>query len=114
MKSSKTMRKRLPNQRRYDMAFKVTVAQAVIEAGQKPAEVAVAHDTSVTNVHKWVQQAERGELDGYTPPTDEAVLADPMAEVRRLRRTVADLRQQCDFLKKTAAFFATDLRRGVR
>jgi transposase-like protein len=98
----------ITGQRVYDLSFKLAVVRAVIEEGKKPRAVAVERQTSLSNVHKWVQQAYRNELDGYTPPTDEAVIADPMAEIRRLRKALDDMTKQRDFLKKTTVFFVKD------
>lgn len=75
-------------------AIGVTLAQIGRELGVRP-EV----------LRRWAHAAEapaRGAAGG-----DEVVT---LAEVRRLRREVETLRQERDFAKKAAVFFARDVR----
>ena len=56
-------------------------------------------------LRRWIHLAEAG--DPGAVGGDEVVT---LAEVRRLRREVETLRQERDFAKKAAAFFALDVR----
>ena len=66
----------------------------------------VARDLDLTPsvLHRWVRQAEVDEGRGAAG----ALTSDEKQELQRLRREVSTLRQERDFLKKAAAFFAKD------
>jgi transposase-like protein len=68
------------------------------------AQVARDLDLAPSALHRWVQRAEIDEAaSGEGPLTTQE-----RDELRRLKREVATLRQERDFLKKAAAFFAKD------
>ena len=78
-----------------------------VELVHKVGSVArVARDLELTEscLYKWVQQAE---IDEKRRP-DGPLTTEERQELRRLQREVATLRQERDFLKKAAAFFAQD------
>jgi transposase-like protein len=66
----------------------------------------IAHELKIRpdQLRHWKQQLTRSA--GTPPPSGET----PEQELRRLRRDVAVLRQERDFLKKAAAFFANESR----
>ena len=66
----------------------------------------VAHDLDISesSLYKWVQQAEIDEKRSPGGP----LTTDERQELRRLQREVSTLRQERDFLKKAAAFFAKE------
>ena len=66
----------------------------------------VAQDLDLTPsvLHKWVKQAQ---IDEQRSP-DGALTTEERRELRRLQREVSTLRQERDFLKKAAAFFAKE------
>ena len=108
MAISTTMKKGPPGQRVYEMPFKIAIVKEVIEGGKRPSVVAKEKQLSVNNVSKWVQQAYRGLLPGYQPTTLEQAVADPIAEIKRLRKALSDMTAQRDFLKKTTQFFVKE------
>ena len=93
---------------KHSMELKVSIARRVIEEGKSQSELCRETGLSTTNVHKWVRQARRGELPGYTAPAFDVQTGDVAAEVRRLTRALADMTQQRDFLKKVSSYFAKD------
>lgn len=62
---------------------------------------------SAETVRTWVRQAE---VDGGQRP---GVTSEESAEIRRLRREVAELRRANEILKAASAFFAAELDRPL-
>ena len=73
-----------------------------------PAMVAVADKLGIgtaETVRKWVRRAE---VDGGLRP---GPTSDELAEIKRLKREVAELRRANEILKAASAFFAAELDR---
>lgn len=87
----------------YTPKFRAEAARLVIDTGRTIAEVAREIGVGEALLGRWVA-TERAKMDD--PP--EALDADERAELTRLRREVAELRMDRAFLKKAAAFFATE------
>lgn len=87
----------------YTPKYRQEAARLVIDTGRTIAEVAREIGVGEQLLGRWVA-IERSRMDD--PP--EAVDADERAELVRLRREVAELRMDREFLKKAAAFFATE------
>jgi len=68
------------------------------------AQVARDLGLTVSVLHKWVKQAEIDEKRSSEGP----LTTDERQELRLLQREVSTLRQERDFLKKAAAFFAKE------
>lgn len=87
----------------YTPKYRQEAARLVIDTGRTVA--AVARDVGVGEslLGRWVA-IERARMDD--PP--EALDLNERAELERLRREVAELRMDRLFLKKAAAFFATE------
>jgi transposase len=69
---------------------------------------AVAHKLGIGSsetLRKWIRQAE---VDGGTRP---GVTSEESAEIRRLKREVAELRRANEILKAASVFFAAELDR---
>ena len=75
----------------------------MIDTGRPIAHVAKEIDVGEQLLGRWVA-TERARMDD--PPA--AVDADDRAELERLRVEVAELRMDREFLKKAAAFFASE------
>ncbi len=103
---SVNQKRRLGAPAKHSLELKVSIARRVIE--ENKSQSALAHETglSVTNIHKWVSQARRGELVGYTAPVFDEETGDLAAENRRLKHALLEMTQQRDFLKKISAYFA--------
>ena len=87
----------------YTPAYRKDAAHLVIDTGRTIAEVAREIGVGEQLLGRWVA-VERSRMDD--PPA--AADADVRAEVERLRRENAELRMDREFLKKAAAFFATE------
>ena len=68
------------------------------------AQVARDLELAESSLHKWVKQAEIDEKRSSSGP----LTTEERQELRRLQREVSTLRQERDFLKKAAAFFAKE------
>lgn len=89
--------------KRYTPAYRRDAAHLVIDTGRPIAHVAKEIGVGEALLGRWVA-IERAKMDD--PPS--ALDTDERAELERLRREVAELRMDREFLKKAAAFFATE------
>lgn len=89
--------------KRYTPAYRRDAAHLVIDTGRPIAHVAKEIGVGEALLGRWVA-IERTKMDD--PPA--ALDTDERAELERLRREVAELRMDREFLKKAAAFFATE------
>jgi transposase len=87
----------------YTPKYRQEAAHLVIDTGRTIAEVAREIGVGEQLLGRWVA-VERSRMDD--PP--EAVDVNERAELERLRRENAELRMDREFLKKAAAFFATE------
>jgi transposase len=92
--------------RRYAKEFKLEAVQLARESERSVAEVARDLGILPSLLHRWVQQLERRDADTAFP--GHGKVAEPEDEVRRLHRELERVRQERDFLKKAAAFFARE------
>ena len=88
--------------RNFSPDYKHEAARLVIDTGRTIAEVARELNVGAQTLGKWVA-AERATEAGK--PTGELTL-DERAELKALRRQVAELHKDNEFLGKAAAFFA--------
>ena len=87
----------------YTPKYRQEAAHLVIDTGRSIAHVARDIGVGEQLLGRWVA-IERSRMDD--PP--EAIDASERAELERLRREVAELRMDREFLKKAAAFIATE------
>jgi transposase len=87
----------------YTPAYRREAAHLVIDTGRTIAEVAREISVGEQLLGRWVA-IERSRMDDPPPAVD----ADERAELERLRRENALLRMDRDFLKRAAAFFASE------
>lgn len=87
----------------YTPRYRQVAAHLVIDTGRTIAAVAREIGVREQLLGRWVA-IERSRMDD--PPA--AIDADERAELDRLRREVAELRMDREFLKKAAVFFATE------
>ena len=94
--------------KKYTPEFREQAARLVIETGRPIAHVAAEIGVGEQLLGRWVRLAREVADDGDT----RAVLeADERAELEHLRRENAELRLDREFLKKAAAFFASEQNR---
>ena len=93
--------------RQFTREFKLEAVRLVVEDKQPMAQVARHLGIRADMLRSW-----RRQLEGRAGLSPEEIFpghghqAAPEDEVRRLRREVERLRQERDFLKKAAAYFA--------
>jgi transposase len=87
----------------YTPKYRQEAARLVIDTQRSIAAVAREIGVGEQLLGRWVA-IERSRMDD--PP--EALDLNERAELERLRREVAELRMDREFLKKAAAFFATE------
>lgn len=93
--------------RKFSREFKVEAVRLVTEGGQGIAATARELGVSPGLLGRWKQQFTN---DGKEAFPGKGRLAPLAEEVRRLERELKQVRQERDFLKKTAAFFARENR----
>jgi transposase len=85
--------------RRFTVAFKQEAVRFLEETGRPLRDVATELEVSEGSLWRWQRQYGTGGAGPALPPSEAE-------ELRQLRREVAVLRQERDFLKKAAASFA--------
>jgi len=82
---------------------KEEAVRLVQASGRSVYQVALDLDLTETALRRWVQQAAIDSGQGLPG----ALTTEQLAELRELRRENKRLRMERDFLKKTAAYFAS-------
>ena len=93
--------------RKYPREFKIEAVRRVIDGGETAAEVARSLDLQPHMLYSWVRQfkadtAQSFRGNGNVTAQDE--------EIRKLRREVAQLREEREIFKKTTIFFTRESR----
>ena len=86
--------------RKFPNEFKLEAVKLVRQQGLKVAVVARDLGSSETTLHNWLGREKVGLLDPQSPERQE------LAELKRLRRENALLREEQEILRKATAFFA--------
>ena len=90
--------------RRYTDAFKTEAVRLVRESGRPVAQLARELGIPDHVLYRWVSRQRQAHAQGTTPAT----LREEREEVATLKRENLLLRQERDFLKRAAAFFARE------
>ena len=89
-------------------------AVRLVEAGTKPiVQIARELNVDLETLRNWRRKfgtPEAGTADGRVPVLRRPTVASMEAEVRRLERENAQLKEEREILKKATAFFAKDAR----
>ena len=77
---------------------------ALVKAGRKYAELAEEFKVAEPTIRTWVKKTNISE----NPTSPEAIAFAEQEELKQLRKEVRILREERDFLKKAAAWFAQE------
>jgi transposase len=95
--------------RRFTPEYRREAARLVIESGRPIAQVARELGLGAQLLSRWVLVERASDEPAEPAAGGQGVLSvDERAELARLRRENAELRKDREFLKKAAAFFASD------
>ena len=97
------MKKR--DRRSFSPEYKLEAVRAITESGRPLAQVARELDLRPEQLRQWKKQAQ---ASGQVARTAAALSIEE--ENRQLKREIEVLRQERDFAKKAAAFFAKEFR----
>jgi len=86
----------------YDSEFRHRIIE-LVRSGRSPRDLAKEFEPSAQTIRNWVEQADLDDGRRSDGPT-----SDEKAELSRLRRENARLREERDILKKAAAWFAQE------
>ena len=86
----------------YPAEFKESAVKLAIEPKQPVAQTAKELGITKTTLYSWV--------DKYSRPKESTVRIDEHLydELKRLKKDLAQVTQECDLLKKAAAYFARE------
>jgi transposase len=93
----------------YTREFRAQAVKQVLQGDRKPAEVAKALDINIKTFSRWLMLARGGrlaEVDGHRAEP----VSEMQAEISRLKRELAEAREDRDILKKASAYFAKHLK----
>ena len=88
----------------YPKEFKQTAIELALAGDKSVAQVARELEMSVKTLHTWL----RAHRQKNNQPTSSKNEDDTQAELRKLRKEVAKLKQERDILKKATAYFARE------
>ncbi len=92
--------------RKYTKEFKLEAVNLVIEQGRSVTDVARSLGVNASVIHQWKRKfLENGEVS--FPGNGNRQTGNEVAEeLRRVRKELAEVKQDREILKKAAAFFA--------
>jgi len=93
--------------RRFSKEFKLEAIRLANDSGKPTAQVARELGIRVNQIGKWRKQLEEQQADASS---DKVTQAEQDTELKRLRRELADTREENAILKKAAAYFARNQR----
>ena len=96
--------------RRYSAEYQGDAARLVIDSGRSLRDVAQELDLNSETLRRWVV-AERAREEAVKVEQDEPLSFNERFELERLRAENTQLQKDMEFLKKAAAFFASEKHR---
>jgi transposase len=91
--------------KRFDKEFKISAVKMLLEGNQSMASLAKDLGINANTLQNWKQQYLKDKSD---TPGAKLTQNEMEAELNRLRKENAGLKQQNEFLKKVSAYFATN------
>jgi transposase len=91
------------SRRDFDRAFKVEAVRLVTEEKRKVAEVARELDIQANLLHRWKRELSE---EGHEAFPGKGHQTAEQEELRRLRRELAEVREERDILKKAISVFS--------
>jgi transposase len=98
---------KMGQRKNYDKAFKEQVVLRILAEETTTREIAQELGVHYTTVRDWLEHYKR---DGESAFPGSGKLKPEDDEVRKLRRQLADLKEENEILKKAAAYFAKNLK----
>ena len=92
--------------RKFTKEFKMDAVRLALESDRTVSDVARDLGISPTLLHKWTQLVEEKAPEAVFPGSGK--LSGEDDEMRRLRAELAQVKQENEFLKKAAVFFARE------
>jgi transposase len=92
------------SRKQYSDEYKSEAVRLVKESGKPAAQIARELGVNANLLHRWVREAHEAQAAGKTRGDVKA----EQEELIRLRRELARVTAERDFLKRAAAFFAKD------
>ncbi len=93
----------MERRRKYDRQFKIETVRLVVGEGRKAAEVARDLGIHVNLIYLWKKQLSADPKEAF-PGLGKLRASD--AELRKLQRKLADVKEERDILKKALAIFS--------
>ena len=93
----------MERRRKYDRQFKIEAVRLVTEDGRKATEVARNLGIHVNLIYLWKKQLSEDPMEAFPGLGN---LKSSEAELRKLQRELADVKEERDILKKALAIFS--------
>ena len=91
----------------FSKEFKIEAVRLLEQADRSPVEIATDLGIRRNQLYKWQAQLKANGNDAFRGSGRKP--ANQSDELTRLRKELADVKQERDILKKAAAYFARDL-----
>lgn len=98
---------KMPQRRKFDKAFKEQTVAKILAGETTTSIIAKELGVHYSTVRDWVKEYEQ---DGSNAFPGSGNLKPEDDEIRRLRRELANLKEENEILKKAAAYFAKNLK----
>ena len=92
--------------KKYTKEFKLEAVRLVVEQGRSPREVARSLGVNESLLHQWKRQFLDGGQLSFPGNGNRMTASEAEEEIRRLKKELAEAKQEREILKKAAAYFA--------
>jgi len=87
----------------YSKEFKQSAVKMVVSSAKSTAQIARELGVKTTTLYSWVNKEKDDEVT-----KEEVTKAELFDELKRLKKELADVKEQRDILKKATAYFAKE------